>query len=411
MLAKKKTKPTVILADTFFYVIPLIDCEFAFTRDMLEMHYPIPKGRKLYYSNHVDYVSYNRSIVTVSVKLNNGSINLLYLHVEPDALHVACICGMPDDNMCLHAYIGLYNTAWTHVFDLKPFYWPEYDSNEHIQARFLDVDERKTWIFVKPRPQFGNLFRPVVGFDGPISMQALAQPLPAVFPLQGSREVITFCIGYGRGSRWLGQLPALIACQAQTSIDNTSLQRFKEVNGVSEQLNLPAIHSSQLSLIDLPNEMREHLISLGSGKYDSYRPEHRAIKSALLMLWEKALPQLVIEPYTNSFIPYKLTFKNGKAVGLVKGSLRPCRLSLLRPVLYLILKDHKDHLSLSANLSINGTKLKVNHKTHLFVLDQDTYCFYLIDSVEADDLLNWVYATSNRPTILKPHFTSFRIPF
>lgn len=406
MLAKKKIKPTVLSADTFFYAIPLTEGPLRLTRTMLEQHYLLAKGRKLYYGNQVEYISYQHGIITVTAKLSGRTVETLHLHAEPDTLHIACSCGMPGGTLCVHAYIGLYNMAWTDILDLKDFYWPLYDTNEQLQRKYLDVLVSKRFIHVEPQPQFGNLFRPVVGFGGinTFSLPLTAAPMAGL--LQGNRQVIAFCIGYGRMDHLLCQLPMLILCLATTSSDNQSLVSFEEyrLDGRFIQKDVD-FTASQLQLIDIAAEIYRLVKVLGKGSYCPELSEHRALKAAVLLLWEKAMPLLALEPYTCAYMPIRLRFRGGKA-GIQKREIKPCRFSILRPELYFVLKEQKDHYYLSAALALNGAAFPFDCKTQLFAMDK-AGCCYLMTTGDADDLLNWVYASNNRLTVLKEHFILF----
>jgi hypothetical protein len=404
MPVKNKKLPVTLPADTFFYLIPLEPGHFELRRSMLEAHYPIPKGRKLYYGNQVEYAGYARSLVTVNVRLNSGVTATLHLHAEPDALHVACTCGMPGEKLCLHAYIGLYNLTWSHILDLSPWYWPGYDINDKVQHRYLDIQVAKNYITAKPKHAFGHLFRPVKALNSlPVVQQPPDAPLHDPHNMLGNRAVLVFCIGYGRAPAGSGQLPVLFACRAQTTVDNLSLHTYTEITDTGGHNNLPGISANQLCLLDIAAEMRQ-LVYGDTGSQE-------AIRSVMLLLWEKALPILNDESYTCVFNPYRMVYKKGMIAALNKSFTSPCRFSVYRPVLHFVLKVQRDHLSLSAALSINGREIEFNHKPELFSVDLETGYYYLAQSVQADDHLNWMYARHNRITVLKAHFAQFHLMF
>src|SRR5476651_1491328 len=94
MTAKKITKEAVIIpTDLFFYPIPLTQPGQLLTRDELYRHYELPKGRKVYMGNQDEFLSFQSGITTLKLKLNDGSIYYLYLHVEKEELHIGCTCG------------------------------------------------------------------------------------------------------------------------------------------------------------------------------------------------------------------------------------------------------------------------------------------------------------------------------
>jgi hypothetical protein len=406
MLAKKKTQPTILPADTFFYAIPLTEGPLRLTRTMLEQHYLLPKGRKLYYGNSVEYISYQYGMVTVESKLFGRPVETLHLHGEPETLHIACSCGMPGGTLCVHAYIGLYNMAWTDILNLKEFYWPLYDTNEQLQRKYLDVLVSKRFIHVEPQPQLGNLFRPVVGFAGSSTFSLPVSAMPRTDLLQGNRQVMAFCIGYGRMDHLLCQLPVLIPCLATTSLDNKSLVSFEEhpLDNSFVPGNVD-VTASQLQLINIAAELYALVNVRGRRSYHPELADNRALKAAVLQLWEKALPFLALEPFTCAYTPIRLRFRGGKA-GIQKREIKPCRFSTLRPELYFVLKEQKDHYYLSAALALNGAAFPFDCKTQLFAMDK-AGCCYLMTTGDADDLLNWVYASNNRLTVLKEHFTLF----
>ncbi|CAM3715962.1 hypothetical protein MUGA111182_04895 [Mucilaginibacter galii] len=408
MPAKKKIQPTILPVDTFFYAIPLNEGQLHLTRTMLEQHYLLPKGRKLYYGNKVEYISYQHGIITVMAQLSGRSAETLHLHTEPETLHIACSCGMPDRTMCIHAYIGHYNMAWTNTLNLKEFYWLGYDTNEQLQRKYLDVLVSKRFIHVEPQPQFGNLFRPGVGFRGSSTFSLPASATPKADLLQGNRQVMAFCIGYGRMDHLLCQLPVLIPCLATTGSDNSSLVSFEE-HPLDCRFVPADVTASQLQLINIAAELYGLINVRGRRSYHPEVADNRALKAVVLQLWEKALPLLAFEAYTCAYTPIRLRFRGGKA-GIQKRDIKPCRFSTSRPELYFVLKEQKDHYYLSAALALNGAAFPFDCKTQLFAMDRAS-SFYLMNTVDADDLLNWIYTSNNRLTVLKEHFSLFEDSF
>jgi hypothetical protein len=121
---KKNTKAGIILLqDTFFYTISLESGQ-GLTREMLELHYPVPKGRRVYMDNHVEYKGSRNALISLKAKLSDGSENMLYLHVGLTELDIACTCGMPGQKLCFHAFMCLHNLAWFRRLELEDYYWP-----------------------------------------------------------------------------------------------------------------------------------------------------------------------------------------------------------------------------------------------------------------------------------------------
>jgi len=140
MAAKKIKKEAVIIpTDLFFYPIPLTQPDQLLTRDELYRHYDPPKGRKVYMGNQDEFLSFESGIATVRLKLNDDSMYYLYLHVEKEELHIGCNCGMPEEKLCFHAFIGLFNLTWlSQTFDCQKLYWPSF-YNDETGRKFLYI--------------------------------------------------------------------------------------------------------------------------------------------------------------------------------------------------------------------------------------------------------------------------------
>ncbi len=345
--------------------------------------------------------------MSVEVKAPDNSENRLFLHVGLTELDVACTCGMPEEKLCYHAYMGLHSLNWQHYLELNSYYWPGFIADDNIRNKFLTTEVTKNWISIKPKPKYGNLFKSAIGFAGDkqLSLKETARLESTVI---GGQETIAYCLAYNLGNQSNLFLPVLIPCLGITSKNNKEIVSFKQFNTAEKPIRNITYTSNQEILNDI--SLKQHAIAKSYDDLAGERKKERVAeaKRAMFSLWEQAIPLLLNEKYNHAYYTYWLQYLKDKPR---KAEMQDCRYSLERPVLSFVLKFHQDHFSLTAVLSVDGNLLKFDYKPHLFVFDQTTELCYLMTSVQDDELLMWVMAHNKRLTILKEHFTEFHDTF
>ena len=222
MKTRNKLLP-ILPADTFFFSLPLAKDEqrkgkLIITREILNQHYsPLPKGSYPHRGVQTSYVGFNNEMVTIKVKLSAHTQEYtLYLHVTAEELQVACSCSMPGQLLCLHAYLGLYALIWqSDGLKLNRFYWPEFTVNKSGVNRFFKVTTSNYDITIAPRKEFGNIYKPVLGFsdanqlifDDTGTEDSLAG-LPEKEP--DNKEVIGYAILHDTGGVVMAHLPVIM---------------------------------------------------------------------------------------------------------------------------------------------------------------------------------------------------------
>jgi hypothetical protein len=406
-MAKKIKFGTVLPPDTFFYTIPFEQPGQRFTRELLAKHYPVPTGRRAHMGIHTEYKAFKNGIVSVEVKAPDNSENMLFLHVGLTELDVACTCGMPDGKLCYHAYMGLHSLAWSRYLELDRFYWPGLTADDNVKDKFLTTEVTKNWIAVKPKDKYGNIFKAAIGFWGD-NHPSIENPAKIENTVTGGQEFIAYCLAYNVGNRSNLHLPVLIPCLGLTSKNNQQIVSFKQFGRADKPIPNITYTANQELLNDIG--FRQYGIAK---VYDGLAEKEKKnelpkLKEDLLSLWEQAISLLLKEKYVYGYYTYWLRYLKDKPR---KADIRDCKFSLERPVLSFVLKFHQDHFSLTALASVNGNTLKFNHKPHLFVFDETTELWYLMPTVQDDDLLMWMLSYNNRLTILKEHFTEFQNMF
>jgi hypothetical protein len=407
MPAKKTKVGTILDLDTFFYTIPLEPPKQRLTREILGQHFPVPKGRRAHMGIDAEYKSFKNGLVSVSVKLPDNSENMLFLHVGLTELDIACTCGMPDRNLCYHAYMGLHSLTWHHYLDFDRYYWPGFTADEKVKDKFLTTEVTKNWISVKTKAKYGNIFKSTIGFEDidkfPLVKPAMVTTLPT-----GGQQVIAYCLTYNVGSHSNLHLPILMPCLGVTSKHNEEVVSFKQFNRRDKPITGVTYNVNQQQLNEISTQQYDISIRHYGLTGDGKKQEAAKAKHEMLNLWERAIPLLLNEKYNYRYYTYWFKYLKDKPR---KADMRNCRYSLERPVLSFILKFHQDHFSFVAVVSVNGRSLKFNYKPHLFVFDETTELCYLMPSVQNDDLLMWVLSGNKRLTVLREHFKEFHNTF
>jgi len=407
MPAKKTKLGTILSPNTFFYTIPLEKPKQRLTREELAKHFTVPKGRRAHMGIHTEYKGFKNGLISVNVKLPDNSEHMLFLHVGLTELDVACTCGMPDKNLCYHAYMGLHSLTWHHYLDLDSYYWPGFMADEKVKDKFFSTEVTKNWIAVKPKAKYGNIFKSTIGFEDNKQL-SLVKPVTATTIPTGGQQAIAYCLTYNVGSHSNLHLPVLMACLGVTGKHNNDIVSFKQFNRRDKPIPGVAYNANQQQLNEISFQQYDtsirHYGLTGEGK----KKEAAKAKHEMLNLWERAIPLLLNEKYNYCYYTYWLKYLKDKPR---KADMRNCRYSIERPTLSFILKFHQDHFSFVAVVTVNGRPLKFKFKPHLFVFDDTTELCYLMPSVQDDDLLMWVLSNNKRLTVLKEHFKEFHDTF
>ncbi|MEP6846763.1 MAG: hypothetical protein ABI861_12200 [Panacibacter sp.] len=403
MTAKKRKEAVIIPSDMFFYTIPLPWPRLHLTRDELAKHYEPPKGWKAYMGNHYQLISFENSILTVKVNPNDNTENHLYLHVEKNELHVACTCGMPDDKLCYHAFIGLYGMCWlTEGFDFQELYWPGFHDSVNTK-KFLDIKLGKERINISGKPEFGTIYRSGIEFpeDAPPTLTHSTDQILTIKP--GDTAVYAYALCFATDRFRNRHFPLLLPFFGMTSKDGSRVVSFTKFILPDNQIAKPNDHYHKQQLNELSKVMYAIVKPLSIAEKRS-KTKWQEAKYTIFELWKKALPILVDYPYNQS---YHLCWMRYLRERPMKMFMRDCRYSLERPSLTFQLTYHKDYFNLSVSLIVGSHAITVDHKPHLFVFDDQTHTCFLMNSIQDDELLIWIMDNKNNITVLKEHFEEF----
>jgi hypothetical protein len=408
-MKKKNITETILPAETSFYTVPFENPDQCLTREMLSQHYPAPRGTKSDIGNRIVFISYDQGIVSTRVFFEDGQQNMLYLYTGLHGLHVSCSCGMLGERLCLHAFMGLNIVMWRGYFDFRMYYWPDFGTDDRLKKKFLNVEVCKERIFVEERSRYGRIFRPDISFGEGISL--IEKSLLPERNTGGRKRVIGYCMVYTFGLYHSSHLPILLPVSGITGKDGSAIVSFREFIIEENPERDTAFTASQRQI----NRICHAQLS-SSKKYEALGEHERhdalpAHKKEMLALWQEAIPLLLKEKYCYSYLSYS-PWLGGLKGRPKKSQMEKCSLGSERPALSFILKFMGDHFSLSASTTVNGVPLKSGwYKPHLFIFDERKEICYVTSSVQDDDLLIWLWAESNRITVLKEHFREFHERF
>ncbi|TFF29708.1 hypothetical protein [Mucilaginibacter psychrotolerans] len=332
--------------------------------------------------------------MTVKVNPNDGSKNHLYLHVEREELNVACTCGMPNEKLCYHAFIGLHSMCWlTEGFDFQEIYWPGY-YNSAKAKKFLEIELGKQRINVSTKPEFGTIYRSVLQFpdDQPPVLTNPTDQMLAIKP--GDTAIYAYAVCFATGRFRNRHFPLLLPFYGVTSKDGSKVVSFSRFI-LPDKLPVKANGDQQNQLDDYSKSLYGIIKPLSIAENHS-KKTWEAAKQTIFETWQSILPLLIDYPYNQSYHLYWLKHLRERPM---KMFMRDCRYSLERPFLAFDLTYRKEYFNLSVNVIVGSKLIPVTHKPNLFVFDEETHTAFLMNSIQDDELLIWMMDNKNKLTV------------
>ncbi|WP_345954035.1 hypothetical protein [Mucilaginibacter sp. PAMB04168] len=402
-------KQADLIADGF-YRLPLDSGRLQMTMQLLQEHCTL-SDQELVLSKQlkVKYYSYEQGIVTVLVKMPDRSKYRVQLKVSLDNLKLACRCGETHYRLCVHAYTVLYRTVWLHGhLDLGMYYWPQLDEDEKLQAKFLEVTTRNDRIYVEPRLRFGNLYRPGLGFKDAdrIMLDEPVDGKPKLY--SGGETVIGYCLAYSYRGYSTSHQPVLIPFMGLTGKSGEEITRFNRFVKADSDTREIELTEAQQTLGHISREQNALVSDLRILTIDQQRAKLPKIRKELFSLWQEAVPLLVKEQFVYSYN----THQNDQLGHLPqKTGMKWCGFSPVAPVLSFVLKTYPDHYALTQRVTANGRTLSLQHNPDFFMYDEEQKLYYLLASLQDDEVLAWMSEAGNKLTIFSEHFDDFKDSF
>jgi hypothetical protein len=288
-------------------------------------------------------------------------------------------------------------------------YWPGFAIERSVQSKFLDIAIHDSFITIKPKKIYGNIFRPGIEFHDAEKLTVEKQPeLSLRHQPQGRATTLGYFIVYKRRGMPGFHFPVLLPYLGITDKQGKRILQFKsfvtelapaEILYTVRQTELNNICHQMLTLVNSIQAAPEQ-----DGSFDEI------LKLKLLSLWHQAFSLgLTSETFLHIYLSAGLKSLSKKPIKILA---RECRLSELSPLLSFLLRDKGDHYILQVitfdreQPSEAGTP-----KMPFFITDPITGILHPVTTVQDDELLNWMYDHNNCLTILKIHFISFHDQF
>ncbi|GAA4329149.1 hypothetical protein GCM10023149_33620 [Mucilaginibacter gynuensis] len=413
-MIKKPTLPTILPPDTFFFKIPLENDRLLLGKEVVDKYYePLPRDYRSLHRIKYDYVHFANDILTVKLELFKEKALNIYLHVEPEELHVACDCGMPGEKLCAHAFFGLHKLMWRYdETDLNHYYWPGIIGKGKNKERFVKITQSTFQLDIRPRKEYGLVYKPGFGFPELHDLN-LEKPQETVIDTtknNGSTQVMGFALQFNSRQHPTSHLPFLVPYIAtmnkkgdQVAYYHNYLRRDKPKPHHIKQTN------NQIMLQEFCYDQWETARSTGHPDREGHAAAWKKASVVMFNLWRKIIPKLQQETWFHSI--YSYGFKNWQDKPR-KYMMQPCQVSAGGVAVSFLLSDKNDHYLLEPVCRINGKEMGLAYrKTPLFIVHAVTNHYYLVGSLQEDELLNWFADHGNRVTILKEHFDDFRERF
>lgn len=406
-------KPTkmnqIISPDVFFYTIPLENDNLILSKEILFKHYQRNNEEQHFRDRAtVGTVSYSKDLFTIPVSLPKEKKSQLYVHIERYEIYIACDCGMPGQILCRHAYYGLFYLMHYKDMNLKPYFWPGLLQEEKDGYKYLDVYVHGHHIDITPKKQFGNLYKVGVGFstDDQLSFGIKKSAKDVL----GNKEILGYAVIYSspgyRGSHYTFLCPFI----GKTSKNGQSIKAYHQYLRRDKHFkHALQLSNNQIMLNERCFDMFEIVKGAHKSNSDIKNLNWVEVVAPLLNIWQKSLTQLLQE--TNVVAChnyYGLKYWEDKPK---KIDMHPCKITSDKITISFVLKQRKEDFILTPTISTPLGVITDYSKISLFIIDNATNKFFLVNSVQDEMLLNWLKLYSFRLTILKDHMIDFQSRF
>lgn len=412
---RKKDKPgkseKVKYDDLFFYKIPLENDQLLFSKKVLNKHFPNYKRvDKQMDRLSADFVSYRDGIFTCVLTKDEIRYEQVYFGVEKDAIHVACDCSMPGGVLCEHAYRAIQWLTWGHTGKLDKYYWPGFEPDAEGKSKYLDIDNWKSDMKIRPKVDYGHLYRRGLGFRHQDAVQFERKLPEPAFKKEGIREVIGYQLLYTSPNFWHNHLPLLMPFIGTTNKRGDDISFYKTyLKRDNPHQHTVKLSNDQVMLNEICFAMYDIAMAIPYSKeIGVYSTEMKEYMPVMLDLWQKVIPMLKHEQFVKSTYSYHLKILPDRPQ---KKDLKPAQITISNIDLSFLLSDKGEYYQLKPVIKVNGKDISEDcYKVYLFLLENDNYGnghFHLISNLQDEYLLNWFSEGFRKLTVLKADFDAF----
>ncbi|WP_426328620.1 hypothetical protein [Pedobacter sp. R-06] len=350
----------------------------------------------------IQSLSFDQGLLIVNVKLE-GEEARVYIAVEYDNLLVSCSIDTDETYLGRYAYLTLRAMMRNGYCDFQEYYWPACFALGNKRSRYVDVVKKPGGFTITLKKKFSGLFRP--GDDLPDVTERTVVPRERRLDKHAMARLAPVSIGYCFANTDLqnfhsNHYPFLIPYVFAATAYLKTVKSFKrfvlnpnDVDGISlspQQEELNSICFAMKEIAAIRFNANAHLPE----KAAETNKLNDANQLALLKLWNKALPLLMLQRFTHYFYTYGLRNVTGKPV---MRDMKTIEFSMEVPVLSFVLRDEGDYYELELKIKVKGKLLRLSSDSIALFLVCDrvkTYLWYLLEA-EMDYKLVWFFSKVN----------------
>jgi hypothetical protein len=361
-------------------------------------------------------LSFNRDLLTISVKLEKEEPARVYIWVTYDHLLVSCSVDTDETYLGRYAYHTLRAMMWEGCCDFQEYYWPECFEADAERSKFVDVIKKPGGLKIKPKKKFIGLFRP--GDDFPDVRERVPVPRATIGIEQPVADLAPMGIGYCLANTDLQHFHSnhyafLIPYRFAATAYLKTVKSYKGFVFNAQDVEDINLSPQQQELNNICFAMKK----IASIRFNPYGapPEtvaeikrvNTANQHEIFCLWNRALPLLMQQSFTHYLYTYGMRNVAGKPI---RKDMELAFFSLDVPVLSFLLRDRGDYYELQLRLKVKGKLLNVGSDRLALFLVCDRfkpYLWYLLEA-EMDYRLVWFFSRVNfRVQVPKGYYKGF----
>lgn len=363
----------------------------------------------------IQSLSFDQGLLTVHVKLGGEEVRV-YIAVEYDNLLVSCSVDTDKSYLGRYAYLTLRAMMRSGYCDFQEYYWPACFADGNKRSGYVDVVKKPGGLNITLKKKFRGLFRP--GDDLPDVTERAVVPRERLMNKHAVARLAPVSIGYCFANTDLqnfhsNHYPFLIPYVFSATAYLKTVKSFKrfvsnphDVDGISlspqqEELNSICFAMKEIAVIRF--NANAHLPE----KVAETHTLNEANQLALLKLWNKALPLLMLQRFTHYFYTYGLRNVTGKPV---MRDMKMVEFAMEVPVISFVLKDEGDYYELELKIKVKGKLLHLNtDQPGLFLVCDcaKPYLWYLLEAEMDYKLVRFFSKVNFKVQVIKGYYREF----
>lgn len=411
------TTPTTIAGKPLsrFYKLPFEKGSRVLKLAVLEAHSTFNKRRNANLLARQS-LSFTQGLLALSVKLEHEEPARVYIWVAYNHLLVSCSVDTDATYLGRYAYHTLRAMMWDGYCDFQEYYWPECFNVDAEQSKYVDVVKKPNGLKIRLKKKFTGLFRPDDEFVDVRERVAVprANPVNEGLIANMAPPGIGYCFANTDLLKFhTNHFPFLVPYRFAANADGKTVKSYQRFVFDEQDVEGLCLSPKQLALNRICFAMQKiaavHFCGYGATTETvaEIKKLNDANQQQVFMLWNRALPLLVQEPFKHYLYSYGLRNIVGRPI---KRNMEPAAFSLAVPVLSFLLTDKGDYLELQLRLKVKGKVLHLtsNRAALFLVCDRFKPNYWYLLEAEMDCRLVWFFSRVNfRVQVPKAYYNAY----